>query len=205
MSKSAGFHHIPALAGRKLVLVCLASAGLAASSMSARAADDGSKSNMRVTAAETKAAPKPVLRPTTTPIAEAAAEPVAAAPQEQSLLGGAWKINWLRQNKATSITISAERGQPGIVGFDGALVSLAGTECKGGGFAAKTLGGVFPTGGDVNMVGVADYVRIITQCASGQVWLEALGVAGKPLQWVGRAVMIDASGGRVFESFVMTR
>ena len=83
--------------------------------------------------------------------------------------------------------------------------SATGVECKGGGFAARTLGGVFPAGGDVNMVGVADYVRITTQCASGQIWLEALGVTGRPLQWVGRAVMIDASGARSFESFVMSR
>ena len=60
-------------------------------------------------------------------------------------------------------------------------------------------------GGDVNMVGVADYVRITAQCASGQVIMEALGVTGKPLQWVGRAAMIDASGARTFESFVLTR
>ena len=205
MSKSAGFHLIPARAGHRLLLACLASASLAASSMTVHAEAEGTKSKIRVTAAEPKASPKPALRPADTPVAEAAPAPAAAAPQEQSLLGGAWRINWLRQNKATSINISAERGQPGIVGFDGTLVSLAGTECRGGGFAAKTLGGVFPTGGDVNMVGVADYVRIITQCASGQVWLEALGVAGKPLQWVGRAVIIDANGGRAFESFVMTR
>ena len=203
MSKSAGFHHLSAQA-RRAILLCLAGPSLALAPLAVQAQDESGKSKIRVTAAEPKPSPKPPLRPTTTPVAEVTQPPVAPAP-EQSLLGGAWKINWLRQNKATSINISAERGQPGIVGFDGTLVSLAGTECKGGGFAAKTLGGVFPTGGDVNMVGVADYVRVITQCASGQVWLEALGVAGKPLQWVGRAVMIDAAGARTFESFVMTR
>lgn len=204
MSKSAGFHHIIAQP-RRLLLLCLAGTGLALAPLAVQAQEDAGKSKIRVTAAEPKPSPKPPLRPTTTPVAEVT-QPAAAPPQqEQSLLGGAWRITWLRQNKATSINISAERGQPGIVGFDGTLVSLSGAECKGGGFAAKTLGGVFPTGGDVNMVGVADYVRVITQCASGQVWLEALGVAGKPLQWVGRAVMIDAAGGRTFESFVMTR
>ena len=182
-------------------------------SLSASSAQTVAKITERVDVAQAKPAikPAPPARPATpnpgsvAETSQAQPQPAAAATQEQSALGGAWKINWLRQNKATSLNISSERPQPGIVGFDGVLTSLAGTECKGGGFAAKTLGGVFPTGGDVNMVGVADYVRIITQCAQGQVWLEALGVAGKPLQWVGRAVMIDAAGARSFESFVLTR
>ena len=134
-----------------------------------------------------------------------AATPAAAVANPQNGIGGAWRVNWIRQNKGTLINISAERNQPGITNFDGQLTSLDGSECKGNGFAAKTLGGVFPSSGEVNMVGVADYVRIVTQCASGQVWLEGLGVSGNPLQWVGRAVIIDQAGGRTFESFVMTR
>ena len=201
--------------GRGLRVLSLALALGLPVSLSASSAQTVAKITDRVDVAQAKPSikPPPPAKPAAQlpgPVAEtsqAQPQPAAAgaAAPEQSALGGSWKINWLRQNKATSLNITSERPQPGIVGFDGVLTSLAGTECKGGGFAAKTLGGVFPTGGDVNMVGVADYVRIVTQCAQGQVWLEALGVAGKPLQWVGRAVMIDAAGARSFESFVLTR
>ena len=152
--------------------------------------------------------PKPAIRPVAAkpaalaPPAEAATVPGAP---EQSSLGGAWKVNWIRLNKITSLNIAGEKPQPGVVGFDSLIGNLAGADCKGTGFAARTLGGVFPAGGEVNMVGVADYVRFTTQCPSGQIWVEALGVAGKPVQWVGRAVLIDAAGARSFESVVLTR
>lgn len=153
-----------------------------------------------------KSAPvKPAVSPGTVAETAPTAAPAAQPGSDQGGLGGAWRISWLRPGKVTNLMITSEKGQPGIVGFDSVLGSLAGSDCKGGGFAARTLGGVFPVGGDVNMVGVADYVCITTQCTSGQVLLEALGVTGKPLQWVGRAVMIDASGARTFESFVMQR
>ena len=187
--------------------------GLPASLSASSAQDATPKIIDRVAVAQAKpaarpaAAAQPALKPTAAPIPGTVAEatPAAAPPAEQNSLGGAWKVNWIRLNKVTSLNIGGERAQPGIVGFDSVIGSLAGTDCKGGGFAAKTLGGVFPAGGDVNMVGVADYVRITTQCEKGQVWLEALGVAGKPLQWVGRAVMIDAAGARSFESVVLMR
>lgn len=141
------------------------------------------------------AAPKPPETPAAT----------AAVPAEQSLLAGAWKLNWLRQNKVTALNFSNEQGQPGVLGFESALTDLTGAECKGGGFAARSLGGVFPNNGDVNMIGVSDYLRLTAKCPNGQIVLEALGVVGQPLQWVGRAVVIDAAGQRKFESFIATR
>ena len=135
-----------------------------------------------------------------------AAGPAPAAPApEQSLLAGAWKVNWVRLGKVTPLTISGEQPQPGILGFQGVLTDLAGAECKGGGFAARSLGGVFPTGGEVSMIGVADYLRVVTNCGATQVWLEAFGVAGQPLQWIGRAMLVDDKGQRKFESFIATR
>ena len=135
----------------------------------------------------------------------AAAAPAPAAPEQGSLLGGAWKVNWVRLGKVTALTIGNEQGQPGIVGFESALTDLNGGECKGGGFAARSLGGVYSNGGDVNMVGVADYMRVVAKCASGQLSLEAFGLAGQPPQWVGRAVVIDDKGQRRSEGFVATR
>ena len=150
------------------------------------------------------AAPKSPARPAAPKPPETAQAATAAAP-EQSLLGGAWKVNWVRLNKVTALNIGNEQGQPGVVGFESALTDLTGAECKGGGFAARSLGGVYPNGGDVSMIGVADYLRVVTKCTSGQLWLEAFGLAGQPPQWVGRAVVIDEKGQRHSEGFIATR
>lgn len=151
-------------------------------------------------------APAPAkISPKVPAAAVVAAAPAPASAPEQSLLGGAWKVNWVRLGKVTPLTISAEQPQPGILGFQGVLTDLAGAECKGGGFAARSLGGVFPAGGEVSMIGVADYLRVVTNCGTSQVWLEAFGVAGQPLQWIGRAMMVDDKGQRKFESFIATR
>ena len=153
------------------------------------------------------AAPKSPAKvaPGKPPELAAAAAPAAAPAEQGSLLGGAWKVNWVRLGKVTAMTIGNEQGQPGIVGFDSALTDLGGGECKGGGFAARSLGGVYSSGGDVNMVGVADYMRVVAKCAGGQLSLEAFGLAGQPPQWVGRAMLIDDKGQRHSESFIATR
>ena len=145
------------------------------------------------------------LTPKVAAPAVVAAAPAPAPTPEQSLLAGAWKVNWVRLGKVTPLTISGEQPQPGILGFQGVLTDLAGAECKGGGFAARSLGGVYPNGGDVSMIGVADYLRVVTSCGASQVWLEAFGVAGQPLQWVGRAMLVYDKGQRKFESFIATR
>ena len=155
---------------------------------------------MGVLIAEAQAPAPPAKIP-----AKAHAAATAAPPPEPSLLGGAWKVSWVRLNKVTPLAISGEQQAPGLLGFQGVLTDPDGAECKGGGFAARSLGGVYPNGGEVGMIGVADYLRVVTTCGTSQVWLEAFGVAGQPLQWVGRAMMVDDKGQRKFESFIATR
>ncbi len=132
-----------------------------------------------------------------------AAHPVAAKPASAIL--GAWKVTWPSLRKSSSMVLSGETDTPGVARFAAKVTDPLGVACAGSGFAAATIGGVFPLGGDINMVGVSDYMRIASKCGSGQIVIDALAVPGPSVQWIGRATLIDAKGVRHAESFVASR
>lgn len=131
------------------------------------------------------------------------AHKVAAKPASAIL--GAWKISWPSLRKSSTMVLSSESDTPGVARFAARVTDPLGVACAGSGFAAATIGGVFPLGGDINMVGVSDYMRIASKCGTGQILIDALAVPGPSVQWVGRAMLIDAKGVRHAETFVASR
>lgn len=131
------------------------------------------------------------------------AHPVAAKPASAIL--GSWKISWPSLRKSSTMVLSSETDTPGVARFAARVMDPLGVACAGSGFAAATIGGVFPLGGDINMVGVSDYMRIASKCGTGQILIDALAVPGPSVQWIGRAMLIDAKGVRHAETFVASR
>ena len=135
-------------------------------------------------------------------------KPVAAhavAPKPASAILGTWKITWPSLRKASTMVLSSETDTIGVARFAAKVTDPLGAPCAGSGFAAATIGGVFPLGADINMVGVSDYMRIASKCGAGQILIDALAVPGPAVQWVGRATIIDAKGVRHAEAFVASR
>ncbi len=129
----------------------------------------------------------------------------AAVAKPASAVLGRWKITWPTLRKASTMVLSSESDTIGVARFAAKVTDPLGAACSGSGFAASTIGGVFPLGGDINMVGVSDYMRIASKCGTGQIVIDAFAVPGPALQWVGRATMIDAKGVRHAEVFVASR
>lgn len=139
---------------------------------------------------------------TAPPAGSAKAEGTSPAPGEgpNHVLEGVWKLYWLAENKATEMRIGQAFAGKGVTTFIGALATLSGEVCPVTGTVVDRMQGQYVDGLEQKTLAISAFVVVRAQCASGQLWIEALGLPSGKVLMSGRATSMPTGGQQTYLS-----